>query len=160
MMSLLVASCGGSSSRDKDRIAELEAEIAELKSSNITTSTTNEETNYVSSTSSTISQNGQSIVGTYELTDALNRQWLLSLKDDETVELSIKGTDTSFYGSWSAREEGTWLEFGYKENPIVFPNGNKGFIGHGLITNGYLYSSLSEGKAKNPKQRLSIRKIK
>lgn len=162
MMSSVVASCGGNSnSTEAERIAQLEDSIARLNKLIDKTADNNLQNQEKVDRSVVDIQEDRSdgrIEGSYELTDALNNKWILTLNNDRTATLDIKGTNSLFYGSWSVSRSGIWLNF--SQCPIVFPSKAKGFVGHGEINNGYLYRTLSEAKAKNPRQRLPIRKIK
>lgn len=171
--------CVSSSSRDKDRIAELEAQIAELQSSNSTIHTAVEETaveeapssdyqslisgSATSTSSNTSKSNGSSIVGTYQFTDELNHTWVLVANTDETATISTKDGNNLCYGSWhDFRVNDDGIDFSFTDEvPVVyFPSGSERCMSFNLRDDGYIYRSRSDAKAKNPRKRLPVKKVK
>lgn len=169
---LTLAGCGGS---DSARIAELEAQIEELKSNkdtNGSTSATSVDDSY-SSTTSSYRSSYRSLrdeeedakkrgVGTYEFTDEVGHTWVIVLKSDETATCSLKDGSNLCYASWDPTnflDYAPGLEFN-DESPVVwFPSGQeKLYLPH--IVDGYLYDTGSDAQAKNPRKRLKIKKVK
>lgn len=167
---ICLVSCGGNNS-DKARIAELEAQINELKGgieedesvSGIaeSNSTDNYSSNSPENTHRSERGNSKGFVGTYQFTDEYNTTWTLNLKRDESVTVKAKGQNGEYYGSWDEFPyDVPCLSFGYKDSPIVaFPTGDEN-LDYGIITNEYIYASNVAYKAKNPQKRLPIKKIK
>lgn len=157
-MSLVMVSCGGSSSSDKKRIAELEAQIAELKKGNGANNSSPEE-----GFSNVSSSYDSDIVGTYEFTDEINNTWTLVANVDNTATISIKDDkETICYGSWEDfRSIDIGVRFMFTDQcPIVyFPAGSEkgSYI---YLKDGYIYGNSSYVEAKNPRRRLPINKIK
>lgn len=167
LATLCLASCGGNYSY-KAQIAELVAQINELNDNNETTSRTTEtnssdsySSNSTRSTRRSRSGNSRSFIGTYKFTDEYNTTWTININRDETVTIKAEGQDGEYYGSWSDFPfDAPSLDFGFKESPIVaFPSGDEN-IYYGIVTNEYIYASTTAYKAKNPKLRLPIKKIK
>lgn len=107
-------------------------------------------------------------VGTYNVTDKMNTTYLITLKEDETGEIKVQGTNDVFYVSWG---EETWgkgdetyimihYSMDYESYPkIIFPAGiEQGAIGLAISNDGWIYASL-EYRSKNPKWRLKCNKI-
>lgn len=138
---LSLASCGGNSTTEKARIAELEEQLLELKGEQ--------------------KQESRQFIGTYKVVDKYNTTWILTLNRDETMTVNEEGSSEVIYGSWSDEPYGVpHFSFSYREWPYLeFPSGRKD-INNGILSDDYLYSSNIEYKAKNPKYRLPITKIK
>ncbi|MCH5347350.1 MAG: hypothetical protein J1E63_09580 [Muribaculaceae bacterium] len=152
-----------SNSADKARIAYLEEQIEELKSSQNSSETQNTSTYNQEDNVTTKSSSSTNIIeGTYEVVDNIGSKWIIILNSDESVNIHREGSDVVAYGSWSNRisnDGSIWLAM--DENPrIVFPNMEEGFSGHGDINGDYLYREVNSAKSKNPNQRLQLRKIK
>lgn len=91
----ILTSCGGcSNSADQEKIAQLEAQIAELQGQKQnpveTATTTGSSADSNSSTSNSSNSTSESYVGTYEFTDEMNNEWLLTLNSDKTATIHKK----------------------------------------------------------------------
>lgn len=170
MMSLVVASCGGSSN-SSDKIAQLEDSIARMQTrieNQGTNDLENQETNNntindANGNDSETEASANDIVGTYKVIDALNNVWIIKMETDETATVSQEGGNVTHYGSWrySGPNYGLMLRFSLDDDPqITFPNMKAGLYLSPCIKDGYLYMTESALKAKNPKHRLPIQKIK
>ena len=152
-----------SNSVDKARIAYLEEQIEELKSSqnnsqNETTTYLNNNENQTNIDNSKPSNYGNA--GTYEVIDKFEKKWIIILNEDETVRIQPDGSDVIGYGSWKKFRDGQiWINMDEKPR-IVFPNLEEGFFGHGVIYENFLYRTTDSAKSKNPNQRLQIKKLK
>lgn len=163
MMSLVVASCGGSSnSSDADRISQLEDSIANLNNklnNGVPSVEVNAESN---SNVSSVNTSENDAVGTYEFTDSEGHKFILTLNDDETAQIKIN--DLVRYGSWekySPIEDNPLVHFDGDEEPVItFPDHGARDCRYMSIVGNYIYYEWESVKAKNPKLRLSIKKIK
>ena len=127
---LSLASCGGNSTTEKARIAELEEHLS------------------------------RQFIGTYKVVDKYNTTWILTLNRDETMTVNEEGSSEVIYGSWSDYTYGVpSFSFGNQIPYLEFPSGRES-INCGILSDDYLYPSSTEYKAKNPKYRLPITKIK
>lgn len=167
---------GGSNSADQERIAQLEAQIAELqnqKSNTVETESTNVDysDSYTSSDNSTASSsdnstassssNGQNIIGTYEFTDKINNTWVVKLNSDESATIQLKGSNSPAYGTWSDwRNNGIDVSFWDQQPKVWFPAGEETCYRFNIREDGYIYRSESDAQAKNPRKRLKITKIR
>lgn len=171
----LMSACSKSS--DRARIAQLESQIAEMseredgkstQSENKRTQQSEESGNsYVSSSRYTSIRDREdnakrNAIGTYEVTDEIGNTWVIELKEDETATMHQKGDGYLVYGSWDPTnylDYAPGLEF-FDERPILFfPSGEESlFLPH--IVDGYLYEDGSSAQAKNPRKRLSVKKVK
>lgn len=173
-MSLVIARCSENSSSDKKRIAELEAQLAELKSNNSTNSSlSEEESSYVSSRSTTsstpsYSQSSQSVVGTYEFSDNINTWVLVVEKEDDGddkgtayIYNKTKGEDVKCYGSWYKYSHMKFASLNFSEKaPIVFFPSTEITLRYPYINSEWIYANSSASEAKNPNLRLKLKKIK
>lgn len=171
LVAFSLTSCGGSSSSDKERIAELEAQLAELKGDNSTNnSSTDEESSYISSGSTTSStrSNKQSVVGTYEFSDNINT-WVLVVEkedadDDEgTAYIYNKSSKdgTKCYGSWYKYSHMKYASLEFSEKaPIIFFPSEEETLRYPYINSEWIYANRSASEAKNPNLRLALKKIK
>lgn len=167
VFSLTLVSCGGNST-DKARIAELEEQLLELKGEQKqdveAPKSDNEITSHTSSShlsSSHRREGSRQFIGTYKVVDEYNTTWILTLNRDETMTINEEGSSEVIYGSWSDSPYGVpCFSFSYREYPYLeFPSGREN-IDYGILSEDYLYSSNISYKAKNPKFRLPITKIK
>lgn len=162
MMSFVVASCGGSSN-SSDKIAQLEDSIARMQTRIENQETNNNTINDANGIDSETEASANDIVGTYKVIDALNNVWIIKMETDETATVSQEGGNVTHYGSWrySGPNYGLMLSFSLDDDPqITFPNMKAGLYLSPCIKDGYLYMTESALKAKNPKLRLSINKVK
>ena len=164
---IICISCSNSSnSEDKERIAQLEAQINELKSNGSSYQGNENKTNnsYNSKKrdnySSRSNKESNNFAGIYVVTDDMGNKWTINLKDDESVTVK-DASGKIYYGSWSSFPyDVPCLSFGWDEWPyLYFPAGEEN-IDHSIIDNDQFYSSNTNYKAKNPNQRLPIKKIK
>lgn len=160
-LSSIIVSCTGNSENSEDaRIAQLEAKIEQLQSNQTTTTTSSSNYSSSNSYSSHSEEKRNNFNGTYRVTDELNTTWTITLNDDETA--IVESSDgNKYYGSWEVFPyDVPCFSFSYKDYPYLeFPSGREN-INYGIISDGYLYSSNTNYKAKNPKYRLPIKKIK
>ena len=166
-MAIVLISCGGNSTRDKERIAELEAQIDELKKGgNNADCTSSEEnsSNVSSTTTSSTTTSSQSMVGTYEFSDNINT-WVLvvDIEDgDKTCYIynKSKGDDIKCYGSWwkMNTQKFAHLSFSDKVPHVFFPS-EESSLSSPCITKDWIYSGFSAAESKNPNLRLPLKKI-
>lgn len=164
---MILSSCGGgSNSADQERIAQLEAQIAELQEQKQNpVETANTAGNYADSNSSTSNlsnSNSHSDIGTYEATDESGKTWIITLNSDGTAQIGIKNSDKVAYGTWDdwrRIEKGVKLAFIDETPTIAFPAETKAMRYGGIGDDGYLYSDYDYVKAKNPRQRIPIKKL-
>ena len=165
---MMTASCGNKA--EQDRIAQLEAEIAKLKSEEYheSPSMSNDESYSLPSTSqetdnSSLSNNekSSSFTGKYQFTDKSGNIWIVNLKDDETATMNVKGDNFMYYAKWDDFAYGVpCLKFGFDDAPYAnFPSGREA-MHYACIDGDYIYESNSAFSAKNPRKRLPIKKIK
>lgn len=166
MMSLVVASCGGGSN-SSEKIAELEDSIARMNerlndagpSAEVNDGTNSSAYN---SNESSVNMSENDVVGTYEFTDSEGHKFILTLNDDETAQ--IKVNDLVRYGSWekySPIEYNPLVHFEGDEKPVItFPDHGTRDCQYLSIVGNYIYYKWESVKAKNPKLRLSIKKVK
>lgn len=165
---IILSSCGsGSNSADQERIAQLEAQIAELQNQKgnpvETESTTGNYSDSYSSTNSSAKSESYNDVGTYETTDEIGKTWVITLNNDGTAQIGIKNSDKVAYGTWDdwrITENGVKLSFIDETPTIAFPAGIINMMFGSIGDDGYLYSEYDYVKAKNPRQRIPIKKIK
>lgn len=149
---LCLASCGGNSNSkvDADIPTEFSEELIKLAEDGNTEA---DETSILN------------FVGQYEFTDIKERTFVLVLNEDETCQLSEKGTDFIYYGSYSDfrnidRGIGIWLE---DEPEIIFPSSDKSDRVIGMCISpsaDFIYLNDGALKAKHPKKRLELKKTK
>lgn len=150
---MLTTSCGGGSSSDKARIAELEQQIKDLKNSNNQTYEGTNNNNAVPETSA--NTDDQLGAGTYTFTDEGGNLFTLVLNEDMTATIAVN--NETMYGSWNdTTYDLPFAQFSDKMPEIIFPGGKERsqFLG---ITDGYIYYRW-EFKSKNPQKRLPIKK--
>ena len=134
-----------------------------MQANNGSTVGTEPTTNSTPSSSSNSSSNGQGIIGTYEFTDEINHTWVLKLNSDETATIQLKGSNSPAYGSWSDWREGNnriYLDFSDQAPKVWFPAGEEDCYTLIIFDDGYIYRSNSDAKAKNPRKRLAITKVR
>lgn len=171
IISFAVASCGGNSSSDKERIAQLEDSIARIlskqqaktpsygsdsenKTSNTFTATSSSE--YDSNSAST------NFLGTYKVIDATGHTFYIILNEDETANVKIEGSDVILYCSWEGLfliNKGIRIDFSDKRPIIYFDGGIKKYGGM-YLKDGWLYAGSSEVESKHPQWRLKAEKVK
>lgn len=171
IISFAVASCGGNSSSDKERIAQLEDSIARIlskqqaktpsygsgsenKTSNTFTATSSSE--YDSNSAST------NFLGTYKVIDATGHTFYIILNEDETANVKIEGSDVILYCSWEGLfliNKGIRIDFSDKRPIIYFDGGVKKYGGM-YLKDGWLYAGNSEVESKHPQWRLKAEKVK
>ncbi len=152
---LCLFSCTGNNS-DKERIAEFE-------------SNNNPNEDVISSSSQTTedlseSRNILDYVGQYEFTDALGLSFVLTINEDETIQITQKGTNTTYYCSCDhndLRGYSTIRIYFEIEPHITFPSGDEPYINPMAIPVGakYIYRTDDALQAKNPHNRLDLNKI-
>lgn len=170
---MTISNCGGgSNSADQERIAQLEAQIAELQNQNGNTAENSQvaidnNSNSVASTPAHTENSQQGHAGTYEVTDVNGKKWTFVLNPDETVVVEDGGN--TYYGTWgdySSIDYNPRIEFPSDDYPrLQFPKTetvSDSFLAID-IENGFIYGHSADSstyKSKNPKKRLTIKKIK
>lgn len=150
----VLSSCGGS-----DKYSNYE-DTSKNDYSAVETKT--EESHSTALTDDSSKSDSYSDVGTYEATDESGKTWIITLNSDGTAQIGIKNNDKVAYGAWDdwrSMEYGVMLDFRDEEPPIAFPAAERMMFG-GIGDDGYLYSKYQYVKAKNPRQRIPIKKIK
>lgn len=100
-------------------------------------------------------------VGKYEFTDIVDHTFVLSINDDKTAQLVVKGESNIFYGSIFINTISGEMEIYFDELPeIVFPSTE---CGRGRmyvpLSADYIYKDGLAIDAKNPQKRLPIKKV-
>lgn len=167
-MSLVVASCGGSSN-SSEKIAQLEDSIARMNSSRDIRTTNSTESNSPNNpnnpnpiTNATDNEESvaDNIIGAFKVEDTLHKVWIIDVNTDKTATVSQEGTGNVCYGSWGNSSDYPLVLHFSSDNPqITFPTMDTGFD-YGYIKDGYLYKTQGAVDAKNPKLRLAITKVK
>ena len=110
----------------------------------------------------------QSYIGTFEIDDGHLGPIVLTVNDDETATIKYKNGDTIYYGSWYKYDTMKYVQFhfegeeiyvGRKAIPQLYIGGTSKFLGNFVLLDGYLYTSSSAAKAKNPNERLEYKKV-
>lgn len=173
LLALAFCGCQNNNKSQQPSEADIEAMINErvaaklaeqgVESNNVSASASNNnETDVFDSTpTKSSSKNGHSnAVGEYEFTDEIGNNWKLTLNSDKTATIGIKGADYVAYGSFKLWDDGElWVKF-YDEVPkIWFPSGEQRGSQMPLM-DGYIYYNKSSYDAKNPRNRISITKVK
>lgn len=127
LVAFSLTSCGGSSSSDKERIAELEAQIAELQNNSNNTSSQPQSSEVFSSTSSSKSSDTPAnFVGKYKVVDRSGNIFYFIINQDETANVKAEGSDVTLYCSWSdliSINLGIRIDFSDKRPIISFEGG-------------------------------------
>jgi hypothetical protein len=101
------------------------------------------------------------IPGTYEVTDEIGQTLIFTLKKDNTATVKIKGEEGTYYCSWEPNDNNDIsLDFSDEPPALMFNGGITETMYCPEISDGWLYYNYDALKAKNPKRRLPIRKIK
>lgn len=111
----------------------------------------------------------ESLVGTYEIDDGHLGPIVLTVNDDETATLRYKNDDTIYYGSWYKYDHMKYAQFHFegeqiyvnrpKAVPQLYIGGTSKFLRDFVLFDGYLYTSSSAAKAKNPNERLEYKRV-
>lgn len=111
----------------------------------------------------------QSLVGTYQIDDGHLGPIILTVNEDETATMRYKGDDVIWYGSWYKNNNMECANFHfdgeeiYVGRPNVVPQlyigGTSKFLRDFVLVDGYLYTSFSAARAKNPNERLKFQKV-
>lgn len=164
---MTLSSCGGgSNSADQERIAQLEAQIAEIQNQNGNTTdnsqlTIDNNSNSVGSTPEHIETSQEGKPGTYEFTDKINNTWVLTLNTDGTATIRQKSGSKEAYGSWEYTSfDGETVFRFYDEAPIIYFESGEEKGSRMVSIDGYIYLRTSDADAKNPRKRLKITKIR
>lgn len=106
----------------------------------------------------------ENFVGTYEIVDKAKQTFILTLKEDKSATMTIKGTNQSYYCSWDywVLSNESYVKISFSDDPptLVFDGGVAVSMWGPQIRDEWLYFDNSAREAKNPKQRLPIKKIK
>lgn len=173
-----LSSCGGSSD-DKAYIQYLEGRLATLEAGESEQGAAMVEEPAVegqdseapaepvaanASSSSSVSFESGPFNGTYEITDNAGTVWVLVLNSDETATIQKKNSGVKAYGSWddfrSIYRADISIVFTDEPPVMLFPSGDTGQSHMSIGKDGYLYRESNDSKAKNPRQRLALRKVK
>ena len=108
-------------------------------------------------------------VGTYQIDDGHLGPIILTVNEDETATMRYKGDDVIWYGSWYKNNNMECANFHfdgeeiYVGRPNVVPQlyigGTSKFLRDFVLVDGYLYTSFSAARAKNPNERLKFQKV-
>ncbi|MBD5319750.1 MAG: hypothetical protein HDS07_02465 [Bacteroides sp.] len=181
LTTLICVGCSNSSnSEDKERIAQLEAQIAELQNNSQSNSSDDDDNDlntssqdkssevFTSTSSSNSSAPTKNFLGTYKVVDNNGNTFYFILNQDETANVKTDGTDEMLYCTWyewSNRKRGVQITFSDKEPVILFDGGI--LKGHSMFfdfQNEWLYagdySNSTYIDSKHPKWRLKVEKIK
>lgn len=159
-------SCDSSSSEDKKRIAELEAQISELNSGSYKTGTSDDNTSIERGTESknqefNIPEN--KIAGVYQFKDKNNDVWVMEVNSDNTLIMYNKqAPNKKYYGSWEkySFEDYVSITMDINDHPYVYFESGKESLFMQVFTDKWIYSDYRAIKSKNPNKRLPIKKIK
>ena len=120
-----------------------------------------------------INQVENSIVGTFEITEEGRgnvRTIVLTVNDDETATMRYKDSEFIHYGSWYKYNHMKYAKFHFVEEDnfatshstiphLCFDVVNNRELSNFVLMDGYLYSSSSAADAKNPKERLKLKRV-
>ncbi len=115
----------------------------------------------------------QSLVGTFEITEEGRgnvRTIVLTVNDDETATMRYKDSEFIHYGSWYKYNHMKYAKFHFVEEDnfatshstiphLCFDVVNNRELSNFVLMDGYLYSSSSAAEAKNPKERLKLKRV-
>lgn len=103
-------------------------------------------------------------IGTYEIVDKANQTYILTLKEDKTATMMAKGSNKTYYCSWNYfdlyTEPHVQIEFSDDPPALAFGGGVALTMWQPKMQDNWLYFDYDARKAKNPKRRLPIKKIK
>lgn len=107
---------------------------------------------------------GNSLIGTYEVTDKIGQTLVITLKDDETATVTFEGE--TYYCTWvdySSIQGGIQIAYDSSDKIrpcLVFEGGSDSFVRSGSLKDGWYYASYERAQANNPQWRLPVKKIK
>lgn len=111
----------------------------------------------------------QSLVGTYEIDDGHLGPIVLTVNDDKTATIRYKNDDIIYYGDWYKYEHMEYAQFHFegeqiyvnrpKAVPQLYIGGTSKFLRNFALKDGYLYTSSSAAKAKNPNERIEYKRM-
>lgn len=115
----------------------------------------------------------QSLVGTFEITEEGKgnvRTVVLTVNEDETATMRYKNSEYVHYGSWYKYNHMKYAKFHFVEEDnfatshstiphLCFDVINNRELSDFVLMDGYLYSSESAAKAKNPNERLKLKRV-
>lgn len=180
LTTLICVGCSNSSnSEDKERIAQLEAQIAELKNNSQSNSSDDDDNDqntssqnksseeFTSTSSSNSSAPTNNFLGTYKVVDANGNTFYFILNQDETANVKTDGSDEMFYCTWTDYtniNKGVGIKFSDKKPVILFDGGMmKGSTMFFDFQNEWLYAGDYASpiylESKHPKWRLKTEKI-
>ena len=176
LTTLICVGCSNSSnSEDKERIAQLEAQIAELQNNsqsnssddddnNQNTSSQNKSSEELTSTSSSnLTAPTKNFLGTYKVVDVNGNTFYFILNQDKTANVKTDGTDEMLYCSWNdlTRINGVRIDFSDKRPVMLYDGGMQKYGSVYLdFQNEWLYADSEYIVSKHPKWRLKAEKIK
>lgn len=173
LFSFALTSCVGKSKYDaqieelmafKDSVEQAQkAQNSNSAANNSESSQTGYNETSSNETSSSSSQNNGNYVGTWEFTDNADNVWEVILNSDETCTMGIKGNEGVAYGSWEKLNFMNYtpdLTFPDEKPVVCFPDYEMKGIYSPHIIDGYIYKDWQAAKAKNPKKRLPIKKVR
>ena len=176
LTTLICVGCSNSSnSEDKERIAQLEAQIAELKNNSQSKSSDDDDNDlntssqdkssevFTSTSSSNSSAPTKNFLGTYKVIDNNGNTFYFILNQDETANVKTDGTDEMLYCSWydlTNINSGVRITFSDKRPVILFDGGIEKYGGVYLdFQNEWLYAGSKYIDSKHPQWRLKAEKI-
>lgn len=158
-----VLAVGCEKKSNKQRMEELKDEMVRLENSGDAENANSAgESSEVSANEEYADTNGVELgVGTYEFVDKANRKIILKLNADMTATIEVGSMIN--YGSWEEYSPNDGLplvKFNADELPTIqFPGGEESCT-YLTVTEHYIYESYDNVRSKNPRKRLSCKKIK
>ena len=116
-------------------------------------------------------QDENTLVGTYEITEDSNspKTIILTVNADETATMRYKDSEHIHYGSWYKYSHMKYAKFHFVEEsnwatnlstiPSLYFRAASKDLDNFVIMDGYLYSSSNAADAKNPNERLKLKRI-
>ena len=106
------------------------------------------------------------LIGTYEVSEIYcdrPRTVILSVYEDETATMRYKNSETIHYGTWYKYGHMKFARFFFSNKNILLPHLTFGIynkeLSHFVLMDGYMYYSSSAAKAKNPKDRIKLKRV-
>ena len=177
LTTLICVGCSNSSnSEDKERIAQLEAQIAELQNNSQSNSSDDDDNDlntssqdkssevFTSTSSSNSSEPTKNFLGTHKVVDNNGNTFYFILNQDKTANVKTDGTDEMLYCSWNDLtriNKGVRIDFSDKRPIILFDGGMKEYGSMYLdFQNEWLYAGSDYIESKHPQWRLKVERIK
>ena len=177
LTTLICVGCSNSSnSEDKERIAQLEAQIAELQNNSQSNSSDDDDNDlntssqdkssevFTSTSSSNSSAPTKNFLGTYKVVDVNGNTFYFILNQDKTANVKTDGSDEMLYCTWTdytSINKGVAIYFSDKRPVMLFDGGIQEYGPMHLdFQNEWLYARQQYLESKHPKWRLKAEKIK